>query len=295
MNEYSKSDEIDLRELLKPLIAVRNAVLSYLRRLNRSKWWILAFVTLIAIAAFIVRPMIPRYYRTEAIFVSHTLDASLCSSLLNSLSEFQKDDRNKLVLARQWGISEKAVESIYSINAEPNAKFIQLDNQDTLRSIFTVELIVKDNLHIPEIQQGIISYLENNEYATKRKSAKRRTLELENQNYELEMKSLDSLKQIVNNSIIPRGSGNGIILGEPIDPVRVYQAGDSFYKAFLQNLEKLAIKEDIEVIQSFLSPSYYNYPNSRKALLLIIALAILLAIIIIPFIPQLSDHQPTKS
>ena len=70
-----------------------------------------------------------------------------------------------------------------------------------------------------------------------------------------------SLKQIVNSSIVPRSEGKGIILGEPIDPVSIYQAEMAYYKEQLNIDQALATIDNIEVIQPFLRINHYNYPN----------------------------------
>ena len=55
---------------------------------------------------------------------------------------------------------------------------------------------------------------------------------------------IDSLKQIVNQSIIPRVTGNGIILGEPIDPVSIYRrAMDIFDKQLVLAKKQQYIKQ----------------------------------------------------
>ena len=287
MNEQSKSQEIDLKEIFGPFFRViatlKRGIHSYGQRLIKTKWWILGFMVLVLVAMLLLRSVIPRYYSTKAIFVSHTLDATICSSILGSLSELANNEKNVDVLSRTLNIPASSASSIYSIQAEVMTDTLYLRKYDSFPSVFTVRLIVDDNRTIPSIQTGIQHYLENNEYAAKRKKARINMLELQNSSYESKLKSLDSLREIVNNSVQPRSTGTGIILGEPIDPVSVYKAQDSFYKDLLRNQEKIALSENIEVIQPFLEPAHSNYPNFLRLLLLVLSASLLVALLIFPF------------
>lgn len=287
MNEQSKSQEIDLKEIFGPffrvIAALKRGIRSYGQRLTKTKWWILGFMVLVLVSILLLRSAIPRYYSTKAIFVSHTLDATICSSILGSLSELAGKEKNVDVLSRTLNIPASSARSIYSIQAEVMTDTLYLRKYDSFPSVFTVRLIVDDNRTIPSIQTGIQHYLENNEYAAKRKKAKINMLELQNSSYESKLKSLDSLREIVNNSVQPRSTGTGIILGEPIDPVSVYKAQDSFYKDLLRNREKIALSENIEVIQPFLEPAHSNYPNFLRLLLLVLSVSLLVALLIFPF------------
>lgn len=287
MNEPSTSQEIDLKLLFRPflqtMIGLKQRLVSYWKAIKRTKWWIVGFVVLILATTLSLRTVIPRYYSTKAIFVSHTLDATICSSILESLSEIAGNKKNAEALSRELNIPLSSTNAIYSIEAEVMMDTMYLRKYDSFPSVFTVRLIVDDNRSIPSIQAGIQYYLENNDYAIKRKKARVKMLELQNMSYESKLKSLDSLREIVNNSIQPRSTGTGIILGEPIDPVSVYKAQDSFYKDLLRNQEKIALSDNIEVIQPFLEPADANYPNFPRLIVWIFSASLLLALLIFPF------------
>ena len=136
-----------------------------------------------------------------------------------------------------------------------------IDKKDSTISLFKITLTLKSVQHLDTIQWGLVNYLENNEYAIKRKDAKRKALEAMKANLNHKLEGLDSLKKIVNSSIIPRSEGKGIILGEPIDPVSIYQAEMGYYREQLNIDQALATIDNIEVIQPFLKLNHTNYPR----------------------------------
>lgn len=288
MNEQSTSPEIDLKEILRPITNLwqraTKGLLFYWHRLTRVKWWIIAFTGIVAVAAMAIRPLVPKYYSTKAVLVSNTLDASFCTSMLETLAEFAKDERNEVVLSRSLDIPIEAAQSIHKMSTEVLEDTLRMKNQDSFLAVFKVSLVVTDNKYILPIQAGILKYLESNDYAVKRKKARIRTLELQNSSYENRLKSLDSLKDIVNGSIQPRSSGNGIILGEPIDPINVYRAQDGFYKELLKNQEEIAMSDNVEIIQPFLEPAYFNYPNITRLISIIVLASFLFAVLVFPFV-----------
>ena len=142
-----------------------------------------------------------------------------------------------------------------------------IDRRDSTLSLFKITLTLKSIQHLDTIQWGLVNYLENNDYAIKRKEARRRALQALKENLDRKLQSLDSLKKIVNSSIIPRSEGRGIILGEPIDPVSVYQAEISYFREQLNIDQALATIDNIEIIQPFLGLDHTNYPRYNRLLM----------------------------
>ena len=94
-------------------------------------------------------------------------------------------------------------------------------------------------------------------------------------NYKLQ--SLDSLKKIVNSSIIPRSEGKGIILGEPVDPVSVYQAEIGYFREQLSIDQALATIDNIEIIQPFLKSNQTNYPQYNRLMKIFFLASLIIA------------------
>jgi hypothetical protein len=215
-------------------------------------------------------------YETEGMFVTSILPAKYCSLLLKNLNKL-KGTKNLPLLAQQLKIPLDASEDIQSITMLPLRDTFTLERRDTALSLFSISLVLKKMDNLDTIQWGLVNYLENNEYAIKRKDAKRKALLSLKVVLNRKLESLDSLKEIVNSSIKPRSEGKGIILGEPIDPVSVYQAEMAYYKEQLVTDQALAIIDNIEVIQPFLKINQYNYPRFNTLFLYFFLSSLLIA------------------
>jgi len=166
--------------------------------------------------------------------------------------------------------------------ATPMSDSFYMDRKDSAVSLFRISLITSGKEDVKEIQSGIVSFLENNEYSLKRKEARLNSLRALNADFLIKLGSLDSLKKLVNSSIVPRSSGQGIILGEPINPIGVYQTESVYLKAILKNNEDLLLSDNIEILQPFLLPDDYNYPNFERLFLTSMAVVLVIALIVTP-------------
>jgi len=256
--------EIDLFYFFRPLgdlfKKIGMGILYFIKKILANKFLFVLIIVLISAGGFSLRYILQPAYQTEGIFVSSILPAKYCGLLLKNLNQL-KGEENNPQLAKQLNIPEEASGDIQSISMLPLRDTFSLDKRDTALSLFRIKIVLKKMNNLDTIQWGLINYLENNEYAIKRKDARRKALESLKMTLNKKVESLDSLKQIVNNSIVPRSEGKGIILGEPIDPVSVYQAEMAYYKEQLNIDQALATIDNIEVVQPFLKINHYNYPS----------------------------------
>jgi len=272
--------EIDLFYFFKPLgnllIKTGWGIAYFFKKINANKFLFGIIVLIISIGGFSLRYIITPAYQTEGMFVSSILPGKYCSLLLQNLNKL-KGTKNLPLLAQQLKIPVEASGDIQSITMLPLRDTFTLERRDTALSLFRIELVLKKMDNLDTIQWGLLNYLENNEYAIKRKDAKRKALESLKIVLSKKLESLDSLKEIVNSSIKPRSEGKGIILGEPIDPVSVYQAEMAYYKEQLVTDQALAIIDNIEVIQPFLKINQYNYPRFNLIFLYFFLSSLLIA------------------
>jgi len=262
--QKQNSAEIDLYYFFKPLFTVFKKIGKGLdlagRKIRRNIFAFAVIVILITAAGFSLRFILAPAYRTEGIFISNILPGKYCSLLLKNLNSL-KDKKNKPVLAHQLKIGNEAAEDIQSISMSSMRDTFLIEKKDSTLSLFKITLVLKTMQNLDTIQSALVNYLENNEYALKRKEAKRKALQAMKANLNSKLESLDSLKKIVNSSIVPRSEGKGIILGEPIDPVSVYQAEINYYREQLSIDQALATIDNIEIIQPFLKINQTNYPR----------------------------------
>ena len=291
MNDKQQNNpaEIDLFDFFRPISnALRKLGLGlryYFMILKTNKLLFAGIVLVITVAGFSLRYIIPPAYQTEGIFGSHILPVKYCALLLNNLDKL-KSKKNMPLLAHHLKISPDAADDILSINLLPTEDSLnKLDTpENKVFRLFRIKLIVNNMENLDTIQWGLINYLENNEYAIKRKDAKRKALESLKATLNKKLESLDSLKKILNSSIIPRSEGKGIILGEAINPISVYHAEIIYYKEQLNIDQALATINNIEIIQPFLKINQYNYPRYNRMLLSFFFLSLIIAMLVTPFL-----------
>ena len=268
-DQKQNNAEIDLYYFFKPLGTalkkIGNLLAYAFRKIDANKIGFIIIVILITLAGYSLRYFIKPSYQTEGIFVSNILPGKYCSILLQNLNKIKGE--NNLILARQLKINNEAAADIQSIGMSNMRDTFLIDRRDSTLSLFKIILIVKSTQHLDTIQWGLVNYLENNDYAIKRKEARRRSLHALKENLNRKLESLDSLKKIVNSSIIPRSEGKGIILGQPIDPVTVYQAEINYFREQLIIDQSLATIDNIEIIQPFLELDHTNYPRYNRLLM----------------------------
>lgn len=207
---------------------------------------------------FVIKP----YYLSELTITSKLLSNDQCASIIDKLEILCKE-KNATVIAERLNIS---------LNQAQNLKYLEFKNfNDKLEELyedsiaigvpFKIEASVYDNSILNDLQIGIVQYLENNPFAVKRKNIKRESLDNLTNKVQDEITELDSLKQLVNKSIIPRATGTGIILGEPIDPLSIYKEAIDLYEEKLKMQEQIALIENIEIIEEFTNFAKHHRPK----------------------------------
>lgn len=262
------SEEIDLLYFFRPVTnAVKRATdwgLNFIKLLAYNRF-LFAFILLLGgIGGYCLRYVIPPSYQTTGIFVSDMLPGRYCASLVNGLNELRKP-RNIPLLAKELNISTDVAWQIRGIEANSSPKdTFSIYKKDSILSVFNVTLTLADMSHVAEIQKGIIAYLQSNPLAKTRRQAREQGLRTQIAELDIRIKSLDTLRDIVNNSVAPRSHGQGFIYGEPINPVTVYQAQMTYIRDRLNLQERLSTIDPVEVLQPFFPLAEYNTPNYDK-------------------------------
>jgi hypothetical protein len=287
-NRPASQPEIDLFYFLRPLTnlgkKIWHLVVYYFRTLRRNLFLFVAIVILCGVAGFLIRYAIKPAFKTEAIFVSHVMPTSVCTEILDDLNS------NALLLDRELNISTSAAASIRRIETqEMKAQRLQRsydsllynNNGDTALSAFSVILILDDFKYIDTIQHALIQYLENSPFARRRSAARREALLSLRETLVEKLESMDSVQQIVNNSILPRREYS---TGRPVNPVDVYKATLYYNKQKIDIDQELSIMDNVEILKPFTRYDYFNYPDYLKLILLAVASGIVLAGILTPWL-----------
>ncbi|MBX3165009.1 MAG: hypothetical protein KF900_11060 [Bacteroidetes bacterium] len=255
--ENNKQDDLDIVYVIK---ALKNGVLS----LFRSMAWLinfsfkkalvlLPFVFLGIGAGILLRNFQKTYYASE-LTVSHVrFENDFCREMIDNLNLYITDDGINEALADALHIDINIAGSVKSFSYYPFSSNFEKLYKDSVKVMlpFKVGVEIYDNKILPELQTGILDYLENNAYASKLKEIDQTSLDKMEQRVTAEIREIDSLKNIVNQAIIPRGNGTGIILGEPINPVHIYQRAQFSYEKLLEVNKKKALNNSFQVVISF--------------------------------------------
>lgn len=279
------SSEIDLIYFFRPLqrawVRIRKWLGNYYLRIVNNRLLFFSVIILITAAGYSLRYIIKPSYKTKGVFMSRMLPGKYCATLIEGLNSIN-GQYNLPVLAQYLHTSESAVATIKSISLSPAPELLVIDKQDTAANVFTIDLTLNEMQYVDSLQKGIVIYLENTPYAIKRKEVKIQSLLALKASLDSRLQSLDSLKKIVAQSIIPRSQGQGIILGKPIDPVNIYKAESTYFKERLDIEKQLKVIDNIEVIQPFIKLRMTNYPNYFKMLVYAFLASVLAALVITP-------------
>ena len=215
---------------------------------------------------FFIKPV----YTTNLTLVSYRLNNDHCAQLINTLEDLADHEENASELGKKLNMTTAEAEQINDIeyhNLNPRTEKLYEDSIES-NVPFIVRAEIHDTSILHKLQQGIVNYIENNEFGQKRKKLAMQSLMLLKADVEKNVKQLDSLKKIVDQSIIPRSTGTGIILGEPINPINVYQKAIDIYENELKINEEIALLSNIEVMENFTSFIKPTWPKLWLNLLL---------------------------
>lgn len=264
-NKYN--EDLDLWSFFKKIgqfcVAIGNTLVAMVR-ITLSKLVFFSFMLLVGAgiglaAYFLMKPV----YITHMIIKSKFLNNDYCSQLTNTLDDLTDHDEDAPVLADKLHIPTKMAEQIKSIRFRNFSEKFEKLYKDSIAvdAPFKVEVKVHDPSILDSLQKGVTDYFEMNEFAQKVKAVKKDNFNLLKNKINEELQEIDSVKQLVNSSIVPRATGNGIIMGEPLDPVHVYQKAIDLYKNELHIHERLALIDNIEVVEGF---TKFNKPHWPK-------------------------------
>jgi hypothetical protein len=205
------------------------------------------FVLTGAIVGYGLFKLSPTVYESDLTLSHKRMTNGQCLDIINNLSQSAK---TKEELAKKLNIDLNTAKKIKKIYYKPLNNSSANDSLLKL-SDFKIEVEVYDKSILDSLQPKIISFLESNEYAAKRKEMNRIYLDKLEERIKNQIISIDSLRKIVDKSIIPKSLGNGIIMGESIDPVKVYQESLNLYQSQLKIANDKELNNSFEIVVGF--------------------------------------------
>lgn len=284
-----QNEEIDLIYFFKPVGKLFNSIGKSISNwgmsIKRNFRIVLYFFIGFGLIGFSLRFILNKNYKTDGIFLSRVLTSGISLNIIKDLNENIGVKENLRVVTQKLNLNENEARNIVSIKLKDMSDTLRLKNDDSLATTLKITLIVKDTTLIEKVQQGIINLFENNEYALKRKQARLDNLIDLKKSLDTKITSLDTLKTIVSNSIIPKSQGQGnVFLGEPINPVSVYDKEIVFFREQLFLNEQIKNINTFEIIRPFTKIYKPNYPNLLIVQAIALGAGLLLGLIFAPII-----------
>lgn len=240
MNENSptphfQDDEIDLKDLVKRIIKV----------FERGTKTILFSVLLGAILG------LGYFFNSGVSFESSLVLSSKILKLPNIETLFEPirsllSEGNTELVSQKLQIDEEIVLKLSSLEVKSVFEN-ETQNQEPV-SYFEITATVSDNKILSELQQGIIMYLSNNDYAQRRVVLNKEKLKVLIEKVDNEINQIETLKkQIESGSVLNSASSNLVLM----EPTNLYEQSLMMIEKKQEFIEELALVESIEVVKEF--------------------------------------------
>jgi len=267
-NISNGKDELDLRIIyykIKSLLLNLWGFLFYILLIVKKRWILLLTFCMLGAGLgvtlfFTSKPI----YISTLTLTSSTLNNDFCSELINELQLFIEDDTPEL-LAKKLKIGMGTAKEIRKIefdnfNEKLNKKYKEEDTV-VLGLPFKIKVFALNNSIFDTLQTAFVNYLENNDYALKRKEIRKQNIQLLRKKLNDQIIELDSLKNVVATNLLPRGNISGFVFGQPLDPINVYKEAIALFQNDLDLNTQYILIDNIQIINPF---SIRNKPASPR-------------------------------
>ncbi|MFN6087491.1 MAG: hypothetical protein ACK47E_01965 [Cyclobacteriaceae bacterium] len=242
----SSSDEIDLIELLaKVTLGIKNNFRSL----------VLAFVigSLLGLAFY---QFVPKVYESNMIIQSDILTESYGERIAESMDLLIRE-QNFEILGSRMGISLEKAASIKKIKIE-SVKQKQTNTTEKENNTFIITVRTTDNTLLPDLQNGLINYLRNNEFVKVRVRQRQDYYKAMIEKVGQEISSLDSLKKrLFTGKPIYSNSAEMML----VDPTTIYSEIIKLSKEQIEYKNGLELVNSIQLVEGF---TIYKKPVSPK-------------------------------
>jgi len=280
MPDQKKNDEIDVTDLFIKIINVFKA----------NFWAIVLFIAIgIALGTtyyFATR----KIYQSQMIISSNILTEPFCMALFNNASRYI-DEGNAKMLATQFHISEEVAQQIVSLEVQTVTKGTSTDPKGSERFLITAEVL--DLKILPELQQGIIAYLESNDFVKTRVEQNKNFFKQMLARVEKEIADMEEFKiRIFKGDFFQNAKGN-VMFDPTIVNSKILELTDK--KITYQN--SLEIANSVQLIDGFTRFEKQIRPKLSLSLTsgFLAGLGMALAFMLIRFVSKLTAEPKSLS
>lgn len=200
-----------------------------------------------------------KVYESTMVISSGILTRSYSENLFDRVIRHRRE-MNLAAVTSLLGVSEKTAMSIADIDIKNVSKADDLKDPDK----FIITVYVLDQEVLPELQKGLIHYIENNEFVKIRVEQNRNYIKQTLATLEQEIKDMEEFKQkIVSGEFFQVAKGNVMF-----DPTTVNSKILDLTKEKINLQNGLALSSSVHVIEGF---SKFQRPSSPKLSISMIA------------------------
>jgi uncharacterized protein involved in exopolysaccharide biosynthesis len=270
-NNVNKNEEIDLREIFKSIkgffFSIWNSINNIIILFKKRFVLVLILIALGVGGGIGLFSIMPPIYISTLTLSSKALSNDFCSDLIAELSAVV-EDQTPVLLAKKLRIDTAIAKKIkridfYNYDERLKEKYKDKDTV-VLGRPFKIKVCASENTIFDTLQKALVNYLENNEYALKRKEIKKQENILMREKIITEIKELDSLKNVVTANLLPRGTQTGFVFGQPIDPIGIYKEGINYFQKELDLNKEMILIDNIQVINDFSARAKPDSPRIWK-------------------------------
>ena len=282
-----KDDDIDLGLVFTKIGHVFTSLWDFLLtvfQIAKKRWGLLLLCSLLGAGTgaglfLVAKPV----YCATLTLSSKTLSNDFCADIINNLELIIKDNSPEL-LAKTLKIDvidAKAIKGLAFDNYDEKLKK-KYEDKDTivLGLPFRVNASAFNNTVFFTLQNSLVNYLEDNEYALKRKQIKIKNTMMLRANIKKQISQLDSLKFKITADVSPRGTASGFVFGQPIDPINIFKEETDLFENDLELSKELSLIENIQIIQGFQPRDKPDSPRLIKYIVLFLSGFFILGLII---------------
>ncbi|MBX2895014.1 MAG: hypothetical protein KF763_06210 [Cyclobacteriaceae bacterium] len=246
------ADEIDLTELM----------VSIIKFLNKNLVVFSVFILLGIGFSILAYAISPRVYESKMILQSDILTESYAERITESLDRLIKEG-NSRVLSSRLNISEDEAEKINKIEIESVKQTTASKEKE--ESIFIITCEIKDKSILPELQDGIIALLRNNEFVKIRVKQRETYYTSLIAKIQEEINSLDSLKKRLFQGKPVYGKSAEMML---VEPTSIYSKIIDLNKEQINYKNALELVNSIQLVEGFTAFEKPAKPKLSIALIL---------------------------
>lgn len=259
---YNEYDEVNLvpffRVIKKALASVLSGLVFTIRCIIKRFSLVLFLViigVILAVASFYFSQPL---YHSSAIYASNLFGNEFSEQFVFQLEDLA-EEKNYPELAALLKISEEDARKIKKIQYQ---SFKSGVSDSLVGAPFRVHVYVYDYNLLDSLQYRLLDYMENNDYALKRKSAKYATLEELSRKLEQEMVVLDTMKKnfsfgdysssmgLTRRNFDKTGQSSQYDIGYA-GPMDIYSSSVELYTKALSLKEEIKLLKNYEIIHGF--------------------------------------------